>query len=304
LTNKWRRLLASGAILDFVTSLRANMRIPPHAKPLMGDAKEKHRIKALLRKQGLHTVCESARCPNIGECFSRKTATFMILGDTCTRSCAFCAVRRGAPSPLDPDESRRVAQAARALRLKHVVVTSVTRDDLPDGGAEHFARVIEEIRRAIDGAVIEALIPDFKGEESSLKVVIEARPDVLNHNMETVPRLYHDVRPLADYRRSIELIARAGAAGITTKSGLLLGIGEEFEEVLAVMKDLRAAGCKLLTLGQYLRPTRQNRPVTRYLEPREFDAYRAEGEKMGFSAVAAAPLVRSSYRANEILSLP
>lgn len=276
------------------------MRLPGYARPVQGDSMERHRVKSLLRRQGLHTVCESARCPNIGECFGRKMATFLILGDTCTRSCSFCAVKSGKPANVDPDEPRRLAEAAKSLGLRHVVVTSVTRDDLPDGGAGQFARVIEEIRGAIPGAAIEALIPDFSGDKKSLNVVIESHPDVLNHNVETVAGLYPEVRPGADYKQSIKLIAHASGSGLTTKSGLMLGMGEKFEEVLEVMRDLRVAGCNMLTLGQYLRPTRMNRPVMRYLEPAEFERYRLEGEKMGFSAVAAAPLVRSSYRADEM----
>ena len=276
------------------------MRIPGHLKPAGGDETARHRVKALLRRQNLHTVCESARCPNIGECFGRRTATFLILGDTCTRSCSFCAVKHGAPSPVDPGEPSRLAETARALGLKHVVVTSVTRDDLTDGGARAFARVTEEIRLAIPDAAVELLIPDFKGEKGPLDTVIRSKPDVLNHNVETVPRLYPEVRPGAEYRRSIELIAYAGKAGLNTKSGLMLGMGEEFDEVVAVMEHLRDAGCGALTLGQYLQPTRLNRPVTRYLDPSEFDMYRAEAERLGFASVAAAPLVRSSYRADEL----
>jgi lipoic acid synthetase len=272
------------------------MRIPDYAKPVRGTSAEKHRIKALLRAKRLHTVCESARCPNIGECFARKTATFMILGDICS----FCAVKHGRPESPDQNEPQRVAEAALALRLKHVVITSVTRDDLSDGGAFHWVRVIEQFRRILPDTTLEALIPDFGGNELALGTVINAGPNILNHNIETVPRLYPEVRPQASYSRSIEIISRSHCSGVTTKSGLMLGMGEQHEEVIAVMADLREAGCDLLTLGQYLRPSRFNRPVARYLQPTEFDEYRAEALKMGFRNVAAAPLVRSSYHADEM----
>jgi len=257
-------------------------------------------VHALLSDLGLHTVCQEALCPNIGDCWGSGTATFMILGDVCTRGCRFCAVRGGRPLPPDPGEPERVAEAAARLGLRHVVVTSVTRDDLPDGGAGHFAATIEAVRRRCPGALVEVLVPDFGGSLAALDRVIAARPDVLNHNVETVPRLYPLVRPRADYRRSLGLLAWASGAGLTTKSGLMLGLGETRGEVVAVMQDLRRAGCELLTLGQYLQPTSRQLPVAEYIHPVEFEWYQEVGEAMGFRAVAAGPLVRSSYRAAEM----
>jgi len=251
---------------------------------------------------GLHTVCQSASCPNIGECFSRKTATFMILGDTCTRSCGFCGVRHGAPSPLDPEEPRRVAQAAAQLGLKYVVVTSVTRDDLPDGGASHFAETISWIKAGIPGAKVEVLVPDFGGDAVALKSVLDAGPFVLNHNVETVPRLYPIVRPAADYRRSLKLLETAKKAepSIYTKSGFMVGLGESKEEVEGVLQDLRSAGCDIVTIGQYLRPSKANLPVVEYLPPARFDEYKAIGDALGFRYAASGPFVRSSYHAEDI----
>ena len=257
-------------------------------------------LDALLADLGLHTVCQQALCPNIRDCWGSGTATFMILGDICTRHCRFCAVRAGRPLPPDPGEPERVAEAAARLGLRHVVITSVARDDLPDGGAGHFAATIEAVRRRCPGALVEVLVPDFGGSLAALEEVIAARPDVLNHNVETVPRLYPLVRPRADYRRSLGLLAWAKGAGLTTKSGLMLGLGETRGEVVAVMQDLRRAGCELLTLGQYLQPTSRQLPVAEYIHPEEFEWYREVGEALGFRAVAAGPLVRSSYRAAEM----
>jgi len=256
-------------------------------------------IKGLVAEGGLHTVCQSARCPNLGECWERRTATFMILGDTCTRNCRFCAVKSGAPSPVDPDEPRRVAGAVRALGLRYAVVTSVTRDDLPLGGAEIFADTVGAIGELVPGCKVEVLVPDFRGSEEALRIVLDAAPDVLNHNVETVPRLYPVVRPQADFDRSIDLLRRARQAGATTKSGLMVGLGETMPEVFHVMEKLREVDCRILTVGQYLRPSMAHLPVERYVEPAEFDEIRRRGLRMGFSHVESGPLVRSSYHARE-----
>ncbi|HET91788.1 MAG TPA: lipoyl synthase [Chloroflexi bacterium] len=262
------------------------------------------RMERLLADLSLHTVCQEARCPNVAECFGRGTATFMILGDTCTRGCRFCAVKRGRPTPLDrlDNEPERVAEAAARLGLRHVVVTSVTRDDLPDGGASRFAATVQAMRCRLLDAAVEVLIPDFNGSCAALEVVLDARPDVLNHNLETVPRLYPQVRPGADYRRSLGVLAwaKTRAPQVTTKSGLMLGLGERTAEVLQVLYDLRQAQCDLLTLGQYLQPTARQFPVARYVPPAEFDWYREKAEAFGFRGVAAGPLVRSSHRAEDL----
>ncbi len=260
-------------------------------------------MRALLGELRLNTVCQSAHCPNECECFASGTATFMILGDTCTRSCRFCAVDQGTPPPPDPDEPRRVAAAAARLGLRHVVVTSVTRDDLADGGSGHFAATIAAIRAGCQ-ATVEVLIPDFRGSADSLRRVLAARPDVCNHNVETVPRLYPLVRPQAVYERSLELLCRVAdyGHGILPKSGLMVGLGETHDEVAAVMRDLRAAGCEALTIGQYLRPSPEHLPVERFVPPEEFEAYHEEAEALGFSAVAAGPFVRSSYHAEALLT--
>jgi lipoic acid synthetase len=258
-------------------------------------------LKALMREQSLHTVCESARCPNIGECWSSRTATFLILGEVCTRRCAFCAVTSGTPEGCDTDEPRRVAEAVAALGLKYAVVTSVTRDDLPDGGAAIFAATIRAIHDLRSGCRVEVLIPDFAGSEPALAQVVEAAPDVLNHNIETVPRLYSLVRPQADYRRSLELLAHAKAINPqqTTKSGLMLGLGEETAEVEASLRDLRAHGCDIATIGQYLRPSADHIPIQRYAPPDEFAHLATYGQSLGFRHIESAPLVRSSYHARE-----
>jgi lipoic acid synthetase len=259
------------------------------------------RIDRYHRQQGLHSVCRSAACPNQGECWNRGTATFMILGDRCTRSCRFCNVQDGAPLPPDPQEPLKVAQAVAELGLKHAVVTSVTRDDLADGGAAQFARLTEAIRRDAPGCRVELLIPDLAGNRQALATILAAGPDILGHNLETVPRLYPAVRAGAVYERSLQLLADARelAPQIPTKSGLMLGMGEEREELLAVLADLRRVGCSLLTLGQYLAPTRGHYPVARYLPPAEFAELRHEVLALGFRHVEAGPLVRSSYHAEE-----
>jgi len=259
-------------------------------------------LKRLMRTLDLHTVCESARCPNMGECWEHHTATFMILGNICTRACGFCAVPSGKPvGPPDQDEPRRVAEAVEKIGLRYAVVTSVNRDDQPDGGAGIFARTIEEIRRRVPGCKVEVLIPDFRGVWPALETVVAARPDVLNHNTETVPRLYRRVRKGAVYDRSLELLRRAKALApeMPTKTGLMLGLGETQQEVLSAMRDLVAQGTDILTLGQYLQPTREHLEVVRFVHPDEFAEYKRQGEAMGFKHVEAGPLVRSSYHAFE-----
>jgi lipoic acid synthetase len=260
-----------------------------------------HDLKELVRAHRLHTVCESARCPNIGECWQSRTATFLILGNTCTRGCAFCAVTSGQPTEYDLDEPRRVADAVAALSLRYAVITSVTRDDLADGGAFIFAETIRAIRAALPDCRVEVLIPDFQGDADALAAVVAAQPDVLNHNIETVQRLYSLVRPQAVYRRSLELITRAKALDLaqTTKSGIMVGLGETAEEVEEALRDLRAAGCDIVTIGQYLRPSAGHLPVQRYYEPEEFAHFAAYGDTLGFQHVESAPLVRSSYHARE-----
>lgn len=256
-------------------------------------------LKQLVRDQRLHTVCESASCPNIGECWNQRTATFMILGDICTRSCGFCDVRTGRPTGLDRDEPRRVGEAVKTLGLKHAVITSVNRDELPDGGAEVWAETIRQVKARNPACTVEALIPDFEGSEEALAIVLEAKPDILAHNTETVPRLYRTVRPQAKYPRSLEVLQRAKQQGFITKSGLMVGLGEEWEELRHVMQDLAHVRCDILTIGQYLQPSRRHLPVLRFYTPEEFRQLRAEALPMGFRHVEAGPLVRSSYHASE-----
>lgn len=260
-------------------------------------------VVKILSRLTLHTVCEEANCPNLGECFSRKTATFIILGKYCTRNCTFCNVQKNKPTPVDPDEPLHVAQAVKELNLKHVVITSVTRDDLPDGGAGHFAKVIEEIKRLDDNVVVEVLIPDFRGSKEALAMVVGARPEIINHNVETVPRLYPEVRPMAVYRRSLELLAdvKNMDSRILTKSGIMVGLGEKEDEVMELFRDLREVGCDLLTVGQYLAPSKSHHPVVEYIHPDVFEKYRKLASEMGFRHVASAPLVRSSYLADKAL---
>lgn len=260
-----------------------------------------HDLKQLVRVHRLHTVCESARCPNIGECWQSRTATFLILGNTCTRRCAFCAVESGQPTEYDRDEPRRVAEAVTALSLKYAVITSVTRDDLNDGGAAIFAETIRAVRAALPDCRIEVLIPDFQGDAAALATVVAAKPDVLNHNIETVARLYSLVRPQADYRRSLALLAHAKDIDPeqTTKSGIMVGLGETEDEIEDALRDLRAAGCDIVTIGQYLRPSAGHLPVRKYYEPAEFARFADFGAALGFQHVESAPLVRSSYHARE-----
>lgn len=259
-------------------------------------------VKAMMRELGLHTVCEEARCPNIGECWEHHAATFMILGDVCTRNCTYCAVAHGTPQPFDPVEPVRLAEAVERMRLRHVVITSVDRDDLPNGGAEAFAGCVTEIRRRLPDTTVEVLIPDFKGSERALRIVLEARPAILNHNLETAERLYRLARPGGRYERALRLLAdarRIGGPGQLTKSGVILGLGEEWEEVLTCMRDLRRADVDILTLGQYLRPSAGHLPIARFYPPEEFTELAEVGRRMGFRHVQASPLTRSSYHAWE-----
>jgi len=280
------------------------MKKPPWLKKRIPPLQNLQKVKSILDETGLHTVCEEARCPNLGECFAHGTATFLILGNICTRNCGFCAVDHGLPVLSDETEPQRVAKAVEMMGLQYVVITSVTRDDLADGGASHFAKTIQAIRATGQSIKIEVLIPDFKGDLSSLKMVLEKAPDVLNHNIETVSRLYPAVRPQADYERSIELLKRAKeiAPDILTKSGFMLGLGERREEILELLQDLRNAKCDFLTIGQYLQPRQDRLPVVRFIPPEEFEEYRTIGEEMGFKAVASGPFVRSSYHAFEMFN--
>lgn len=272
---------------------------PPWLRAPAPAGENYRELKALVQQLRLHTVCESAACPNVGECWNQRTATFMILGNVCTRRCGFCAVQKGAPLPVDYDEPRRVAEAVAVLGLRYAVITSVNRDDRKDGGAELFAVTIRAIRSRVQGCQVEVLIPDFQGSHAAMDVVLDAAPDVLNHNIETVPRLYRQVRLGARYERSLDILAYSKRARpeIPTKSGLMLGLGETTDEVLAVMRDLRASGVDILTLGQYLRPSARHLPVVRFVAPREFDELAEAGRRMGFRHVEAGPLVRSSYHA-------
>jgi lipoyl synthase len=255
----------------------------------------------IVRGHGLHTVCEEAGCPNIGECWAKRHATFMIMGDTCTRACAFCNVRTGMPRPLDPGEPERVAAAAKELGLAHIVITSVDRDDLADGGSAHFARVITALRQAVPAMTVEVLTPDFLRKDGALETVLAATPDVFNHNLETVPRLYLSIRPGARYFHSLRLLQRAKEIDrkVFTKSGIMVGLGESREEVMQVMDDMRSAGVDFLTIGQYLQPSPRHAPVVRFVPPDEFDGLRRIGIAKGFALVAASPLTRSSYHAGE-----
>lgn len=267
------------------------------------DAEALKKMRGLLQRFALNTVCEGALCPNQGECFGQGTATFLILGRTCTRNCTFCAIpsEEHPPAP-DPGEPDRIAQAAAELGLTHVVITSVTRDDLEDGGSSHFAQTVKALKKRNPQIVVEVLIPDFQGSPTALEKVVESDPDIINHNLETVPRLYPEVRPQAMYSRSIDLLkmVKGFNPGKITKSGLMLGLGEEKEEVLQVMANLRSVSCDLLTLGQYLQPSGRHHPVVRYIPPEEFEELRREGEEMGFRGVFSAPLVRSSFHAAEV----
>ena len=285
-------------------------RFPPWIRKRAGAGDEGARVRALLADLRLATVCSSAHCPNLCECYGRGTATFLLLGSTCTRGCRFCAIRRADPGPPREDEPEAVAEAAERLGLKHVVVTSVTRDDLADGGAGHFARTIRAVRARLPQAAVEVLTPDFQGSEEAIETVLDAGPNVFNHNVETVPRLYPVVRPEADYERSLGVLRYAARRAATkdlktwTKSGLMVGLGETDEEIRAVLWDLRGAGCEIVTIGQYLAPSASHARVERFVEPERFAEWEREARAMGFCAAAAGPFVRSSYRAEHVLPGP
>jgi lipoic acid synthetase len=278
---------------------------PEWLKIRLGDPTNQNHVLQLIEGLNLHTVCQEARCPNIFECWSDRTATFMLGGDICTRHCGFCAVGKGAPGALDPMEPRHVAEAVAHLNLAHTVITSVNRDDLPDGGAAHWASTITEVRAMNPECKIEVLIPDFNGDEDALNTVLDAQPDVLNHNTETIARLYRRVRPDADYQQSLTLLERAAARrdkegrGMLTKSGIMVGLGETFDEVVGLMHDLRAVSCDIMTIGQYLQPHARRLPVERYVTPEEFVEWKRIGMTLGFSHVESSPLTRSSYHARE-----
>ena len=278
---------------------------PEWLKIRLGDPTNQNHVLKLIEGLNLHTVCQEARCPNIFECWTDRTATFMLGGDTCTRHCGFCAVNKGRPEALDPEEPRHVAEAVRHLNLAHAVITSVNRDDLPDGGAAHWAETIREVRRLNPSCKVEVLIPDFNGDEDALNTVLDAEPDVLNHNTETIARLYRRVRPDAKYQQTLTLLERAArrrdaeARGMLTKSGIMVGLGETFEEVVELMKDLRSVSCDIMTIGQYLQPHKRRLPVERYVTPAEFARWREIGMEMGFRHVESSPLTRSSYHARQ-----
>lgn len=278
-------------------------RLPPWLIKPFPQVEHMLEVRKILSRLQLHTVCQSAQCPNLGECFSRRTATFMIMGNICTRNCRFCAVESGTPEPLESSEPDRIANAAKELELSHVVVTSVTRDDLTDGGANHFAETITALRKVNKNATVEVLVPDFRGSQKAIEVMVRARPDIFNHNLETVPRLYKVVRPEANYHRSLNILnaAKRLDKNILTKSGMMLGIGETEEELIEVMKDLRQVNCDFITLGQYLSPSEDHVPVARFISPEEFKDLATRGKEMGFQGIASAPFVRSSYRAGELL---
>lgn len=277
-------------------------RLPPWFKQRLADPSVMSSMHGLLDELSLHTICQSALCPNIGNCFTAGTATFLILGDMCTRRCTFCAVKRGRPGPVDEEEPEHLLEAVEKLGLSYVVITSVTRDDLPDGGASQFTRTVTLLRENVASITVEVLVPDFRGSEKAIRMVVESSPQVINHNVETVPRLYPEVRPGADYTRSLELLYLVKKLNpeTVTKSGLMLGLGESREEVIEVMSDLREANCDLLTIGQYLQPSPQHHPVIRFVPPEEFTEYETIGQALGFAEVASSPLVRSSYRAAEL----
>lgn len=293
--------LTSGRSGDVLSPGSASPRKPAWLKVKAPGGATYADVKRLMRDLKLNTVCEEAHCPNIGECWQHRAATFMILGDVCTRNCAYCAVAHGAPAPYDADEPVRLAEAVARMALRHVVITSVDRDDLPNGGAEAFAGCVREIRARLPDTSVELLIPDFKGSDAALEIVVDARPDILNHNLETVERLYRIARPGGRYPRALRLLRRAGemAPDLLTKSGIICGLGEEWDELLVAMRDLREQGVAILTLGQYLRPSNGHLPVARFYTPDEFAELRRRGMAMGYRHVEAGPLVRSSYHAWE-----
>ncbi|MER3423667.1 MAG: lipoyl synthase [Nitrospiraceae bacterium] len=277
-------------------------RLPPWFKVKIRQGPDYQDIRRIMDTLGLHTICEEARCPNVWECWNSRTATFLILGEICTRRCHYCAVTTGRPLPLDREEPLRVAQAVQSLGLKHAVITSVNRDELDDGGAGIFAETIRQIRRLIPTCAVEVLIPDFEGNEAALATVVNEKPDILNHNIETVRRLFPSIRPQGKYTRSIELLGHAKRMGARTKSGLIVGMGETLDEIREVMQDLCAVGCRIMTIGQYLQPTKKHLPVARFYHPDEFAMLKAEGLALGFHHVESGPLVRSSYHAEQQVS--
>ncbi len=284
---------------DEIKNTESTIRRPDWLRVRVPAGETYSNIRSIIDKHKLHTVCGEARCPNMGECWNSGTATFMILGDICTRSCGFCAVKTGMPTELDADEPRRVAEAVKLMNIQYAVITSVNRDELYDGGASIFADTIRKIRELNPACKVEVLIPDFKGDEFALNILLDAFPDVLNHNIETVPRLYPAVRPQAKYERSLELLERAKKRGFTTKSGLMVGLGETIEEVVSVMTDLRKVQCDIITIGQYLQPTKNHLPVVRFVHPDEFKMLKGRGMELGFKHVESGPLVRSSYNAEK-----
>jgi lipoic acid synthetase len=283
--------------------VNGRIRRPDWLKVRLGSGETYTGVRKLVSDEKLHTVCESARCPNIGECWSRKTATFMILGDTCTRSCRFCNIKTGQPTHFDNEEPKRVAEAVQKLKLKHAVITSVTRDDLNDGGAAMFSETIQAIRNASPSCSIETLIPDFKGNMDALQMVLDAKPDILNHNIETVERLQRAVRVQATYSRSLAVLQYSKEKGMITKSGLMVGLGETKEEVIQTMKDLRAIDCDIITIGQYMPPTKEHYPLTRFYTPDEFKDLKEKAKELGFEYVESGPFVRSSYHAEKHANL-
>lgn len=289
---------------DYITHAEMNrLPKPEWLRVKAHSTKNNEFVEEILKNLNLNTVCDEAACPNRGECFARKTATFMILGSVCTRGCTFCNVSKGKPMKVDENEPLHVAQAVKSLNLKHAVITSVTRDDLPDGGAGHFASVINAIKKEAPNVAVEVLIPDFKGNDEALKKVIDAKPDIINHNIETVPVLYPEVRPQANYTRSLDLLGKVKDinSGVFTKSGIMLGLGEKTEDVLKVLSDLREVNCDFLTIGQYLAPSSAHHPVIEYVHPEHFNMLKEKAYEMGFLAVASGPLVRSSYMAETMI---
>lgn len=286
---------------DWTPDPKHPRRRPPWIKVRAPGGEEYEKVYGLMRSKALHTVCEEAQCPNLGECWGRGTATFLMMGDTCTRSCGFCDIKTGRPSPLDWAEPNRIAESVRAMNLRHVVITSVNRDERPDGGAPIFAMVIKRIRQLQPGCSIEVLIPDFKGSESALKIVMDAQPEILNHNVETVPRLFKKVQPQDNYEWTKATLGNAKKMDpmVLTKSGIMVGLGETFDEVVEVMRDLAALKVDILTIGQYLQPSKKHLPIERFYTPEEFDRFKELGMEMGYKWVESGPLVRSSYRADE-----
>lgn len=301
--NTFEEIAIDTPVTDTVTAPGAPaLRRPPWLRVRISAGGENYAaVRNLMREQSLHTVCEEAHCPNLGECWNRRTATFLIMGDVCTRSCRFCAVAKGKPAPLDGDEPARLAEAVQRMGLRYVVVTSVDRDDLPDGGASVFAAVIEQIRARLPQCGIEVLTPDFQGQHAAIATVVQARPIVFNHNLETVPRLYRRARPGSRYTRSLDVLRHAKEldASLLTKTGLMVGLGETWDEIVQVMADARSHGVDILTIGQYLRPSAWHLPIARYYTPDEFAALQAEGLRLGYRHVESGPLVRSSYHADE-----